>query len=145
MEGESFAWLDKRAAIANFVRLDQGNVVLNFKGREVSVPLSSLSKNDRDFVAANQGKGGASSAGGGGEWPTFRGPQRNNVSSESGLLKSWPDGRAKKLWSVEQAGEGYSTIIVANSILFHNSTINEKLTALAMNPETGKEIWETTF
>lgn len=135
-----------RKLVADFVRLDEENVVLKIRGRQVSVPLATLSKADRDFVAANAGKGGGSPlVGANGEWPTFRGPNRNNVSSESGLMKSWPDGGPKKLWSIEQAGEGYSTIIVADGTLFHNSTINGKLTAMAMNPETGKEIWKVTF
>jgi outer membrane protein assembly factor BamB len=133
-----------RKIVADFVRLDQGNVVLRFKGRQVTVPLSSLSKADQEFVAANAGKGSNSSSTEGG-WPRFRGPDQNNISRESGLMKSWPEGGPKKVWSIEQAGEGYSTIIVAGGVLYHNCTINGKLTAMAMDPESGKEIWKTTF
>ena len=32
-------------------------------------------------------------------WPTFRGgPERTDVSKETGLLKQWPAGGPKQLW-----------------------------------------------
>lgn len=131
---------------AEFLRTENGNVVLGFQGREVSVPLTSLSQEDRDFVSANPGKSATATSGGSaGEWPRFRGPEQTNVSQETGLLKSWPEGGPEKLWSIDQAGEGYSTIVVANGTLFHNATVNGQLTAFALNPETGEKIWETTF
>ena len=46
------------------------------------------------------------------EWPQFRGPGRDGKSLETGLLKEWPQGGPKKLWSIDFLGEGFSSISV---------------------------------
>src|SRR6185503_11450383 len=33
-----------------------------------------------------------------GDWPQWRGPDRTDVSKETGLLKSWPEGGPKRVW-----------------------------------------------
>ena len=46
------------------------------------------------------------------DWPQFRGPDRSGVSREKGLLKSWPKGGPKLLWTYKDAGLGFSTVSV---------------------------------
>ncbi len=41
-------------------------------------------------------------------WPQFRGPDRTDVSKETGLLKQWPEGGPKQVWLYKEAGNGYS-------------------------------------
>lgn len=41
-----------------------------------------------------------------GEWPQWRGPNRDGVSTESGLLKNWPEGGPKLLWEIKGLGTG---------------------------------------
>src|SRR5205807_5309524 len=53
-----------------------------------------------------------------GDWPGWRGPDRTGVSSEKGLLSSWPDGGPKFLWSVTGLGGGYASPAVAGGRLF---------------------------
>ena len=48
-------------------------------------------------------------------WPQFRGPWRDGVSDETGLLQQWPEGGPKLLWSVSGIGRGYSSPILATS------------------------------
>ena len=36
----------------------------------------------------------------GDDWPQFRGPDRDGKSSETGLLKKWPDSGPTLLWEV---------------------------------------------
>jgi outer membrane protein assembly factor BamB len=36
-----------------------------------------------------------------GFWPQWRGPKRDNVSTETGLLKEWPEGGPPLVWKVE--------------------------------------------
>jgi outer membrane protein assembly factor BamB len=43
------------------------------------------------------------------DWPQWRGPQRNGISQERGLLKAWPPEGPKLLWQVRDLGSGYST------------------------------------
>ena len=47
--------------------------------------------------------GGLKGASGSTDWPQFRGPDRDNISKESGLLRAWPAGGPKVLWSVPVA------------------------------------------
>ena len=42
----------------------------------------------------------------------FRGPKRDNISTETGLLKQWPEGGPKLLWTAKGLGDGYSTVSV---------------------------------
>jgi len=39
------------------------------------------------------------------DWPQWRGPSRDGVSKESGLLKEWPEGGPKLLWQVKDLGD----------------------------------------
>jgi outer membrane protein assembly factor BamB len=42
------------------------------------------------------------------DWPQYRGPNRDDVSAEKGLLRQWPEGGPKLLWTYAGAGVGYS-------------------------------------
>ena len=45
-------------------------------------------------------------------WPQFHGPNRNNISTETGLLKRWPTDGPTLLWTARGIGQGcvfYST------------------------------------
>src|ERR1039458_3224573 len=53
-------------------------------------------------------------------WPQFRGPDRNGISKETGLLRKWPAAGPKLLWSVPVA-EGYAgAAIVAGRVYHHD-------------------------
>jgi len=42
------------------------------------------------------------------DWPQYRGPNRDDVSAETGLLKTWPKGGPPLAWTYRDAGVGYS-------------------------------------
>lgn len=52
------------------------------------------------------------------DWPQYRGPQRNDVSTETGLLKAWPTGGPTLLWTCGNAGIGYSGPSIVGDRLF---------------------------
>lgn len=52
------------------------------------------------------------------DWPQWRGPQRNGVSQETGLLAEWPKDGPRLLWSVADLGAGYSTPAVVGDRLY---------------------------
>ena len=52
-----------------------------------------------------------------GDWPTWRGLARDDISTEKGLLKTWPTGGPKKVWMSNDAGLGYAGFSVANGAL----------------------------
>ena len=47
-----------------------------------------------------------------GDWPQWRGPNRDGICSETGLQKSWPEGGPKLLWEVAGLGKGYSSLAI---------------------------------
>ena len=52
------------------------------------------------------------------DWPQWRGPNRTDVGSEKGLLKSWPEGGPKQLWVFKDAGLGYAGVSIVGGKLF---------------------------
>jgi len=52
------------------------------------------------------------------DWPQWRGPNRDGVCTETGLLKQWPQGGPKLLWEISGLGPGYSTVTIANGKLY---------------------------
>lgn len=52
------------------------------------------------------------------DWPQWRGPNRDGVCTEKGLLKSWPDAGPKLLWEVSGLGKGYSTMAIVEGKLY---------------------------
>ena len=75
------------------------------------------------------------------DWPQFRGPNRDDVSTETGLLKQWPAGGPKRAWIFENAGQGYSGFSVAAGRLFTIGTRDGNEVLLALDADTGKELW----
>ena len=75
-------------------------------------------------------------------WPQFHGPDRDNVSSETGLLKQWPAGGPKLLWTADGLGDGYSSASVANGTIFTAGDHGEHTTITAMDMQ-GKILWQT--
>jgi outer membrane protein assembly factor BamB len=78
------------------------------------------------------------------DWPQWRGPQRNGVSQESGLLKQWPAGGPKLLWQVNDIGDGYSTpAVVGTRIYLMSNRGMENEFVQALSSQDGKPVWTT--
>ena len=78
------------------------------------------------------------------DWPQWRGPDRNGISKESGLLKQWPAGGPKLLWQVNDLGDGYSTPAVVGDRIYLMSNIGmENEFVQALSAADGKVIWRT--
>src|SRR5262245_16247786 len=52
------------------------------------------------------------------EWPQWRGPLRNGLSSEIGLLKRWPANGPAVIWSVSNLGEGYGSLSIKSDRIY---------------------------
>src|SRR5262245_1115171 len=75
-------------------------------------------------------------------WPQYRGPNRNGISSETGLLKTWPESGPKVLWKVP-LGDGYSGISVVGDRLYTMLSQESDDFVAAYGAADGKEIWRT--
>lgn len=131
---------------ADFVSAADGNVTIKMSnGRSATVPVNSLSLEDQQWVAAQAGGPADAAATAGGNWPRWRGPNQNNVSSESGLLKKWASGGPEKLWTYDQAGLGYSSFIVVDGTLYTVGVRGEDAMVIAVDVATGEEKWASKF
>jgi outer membrane protein assembly factor BamB len=74
-------------------------------------------------------------------WPRFRGPKADNRSIETGLLRQWPEGGPRLLWTTEGIGEGFATVAIAAGLIYTDGNIDDKtvITALDLN---GKIRWQ---
>jgi outer membrane protein assembly factor BamB len=75
------------------------------------------------------------------DWPQWRGPDRTDISKETGLLKSWPEGGPKRLWLYENGGNGYSGPAIVGGKLFTVGTRDGNEVLLVLDANTGKELW----
>jgi outer membrane protein assembly factor BamB len=78
------------------------------------------------------------------DWPQWRGPQRDGISSETGLLKEWPAAGPRLLWQVKEIGFGYSTPAVVGERLYllsNRGADDEFVQALAARD--GQQLWAT--
>jgi outer membrane protein assembly factor BamB len=76
------------------------------------------------------------------DWPGWRGADRTDVSTETGLLKSWPEGGPKALWIFKDCGAGYSGPAVVGKRLFIMGTRGAKEVLLSIDVEKGAELWK---
>ncbi|MBM3888356.1 MAG: polyvinylalcohol dehydrogenase [Verrucomicrobia bacterium] len=75
------------------------------------------------------------------DWPQWRGPDRTDVSKETGLLKKWPDGGLKQVWVFNDAGLGYSGFSIVGGKLFTMGARGNTEFLIALDANTGKQLW----
>ena len=81
------------------------------------------------------------------DWPQWRGPNRDGVSLETGLLKTWPKDGPKLAWEFDTAGLGYSSFSIVGDMLYtmggEDEANGNQEFVLAIDINTGKEKWRT--
>ena len=77
------------------------------------------------------------------DWPQWRGPDRDEISREKGLLKKWPAAGPRVLWTFNDAGTGYSGIAVVGNRLFTMGADSSTENVYAIDVETHKKVWST--
>ncbi|MFO1022149.1 MAG: PQQ-binding-like beta-propeller repeat protein [Planctomycetales bacterium] len=81
----------------------------------------------------------------GADWSQFNGSNRDNLSTETGLLKKWPTSGPKLLWIAKGTGEGYSTVAVKEGVLYTLGNKGSSETIMALDVGTGKKLWCTPY
>jgi outer membrane protein assembly factor BamB/Ca2+-binding EF-hand superfamily protein len=75
------------------------------------------------------------------DWPQWRGPNRDGVSAETGLLKEWPGGAPKLLWQVDRVGVGFSSLSVRGGRLYTQGDLNGVEHILCLGADDGRILW----
>ncbi len=74
------------------------------------------------------------------DWSQWFGPNRDGVSSETGLLKKWSDSGPVVLWRTP-LGEGFSSIAIARGAVYTMFAEGKDEYAVCLDAATGQERW----
>ncbi|MST94556.1 MAG: polyvinylalcohol dehydrogenase [Pedosphaera sp.] len=77
------------------------------------------------------------------DWPQWRGPDRNDISTETGLLKAWPAGGPPLAWKARGLGVGYSSVAVAGGKIFTMGDSPDAGTVKTLDAKDGSILWTT--
>jgi len=76
-----------------------------------------------------------------GNWPQWRGPKRDGISTEVNLLQSWPAGGPPKAWVASGLGAGYSSVSIADGRIFTMGDRRDGQYVFGLNEANGQQIW----
>ncbi|MBN1845681.1 MAG: PQQ-like beta-propeller repeat protein, partial [Sedimentisphaerales bacterium] len=79
------------------------------------------------------------------DWPQYLGPDRNSISPEKGMLRSWPENGPEVLWTVK-VGIGYGGPVVKDGkvyLLDRDDKVGDNLRCLDLS--NGKELWNFAY
>ena len=74
-------------------------------------------------------------------WPQFHGPNRDNISTETGLLQQWPDAGPELLWTAKGLGHGFSTVAIADGRIYTAGDIGDDTVITALDLSGGVQ-WQ---
>src|SRR5262245_25249705 len=75
------------------------------------------------------------------DWPQWRGPDRTDLSKETGLLKSWAKQGPPLVWTYAECGAGYSGPAVVGDRLYIMGARGDTEFLIAIDVKSGKEVW----
>jgi outer membrane protein assembly factor BamB len=78
-----------------------------------------------------------------GEWPQWRGPNRDGVSKDTGLLTQWPESGPPLAWKATGLGTGFSSLAIAGGKIFTLGDREGSQQLIALNGKDGKILWST--
>jgi outer membrane protein assembly factor BamB len=78
------------------------------------------------------------------DWPCWRGPRRDGIARETGLLKEWPTSGPRQLWRAELSG-GFSSVVVADGRVFTQTKEKNQEVVVSLDAATGKDVWRYRY
>lgn len=78
------------------------------------------------------------------DWAQFCGPERNNLSKETGLLKAWPDDGPAVLWETDVT-TGYAGPAIKNGKVYQLEHDGEESSLRCLDLASGEELWTCSF
>jgi outer membrane protein assembly factor BamB len=77
------------------------------------------------------------------DWPQWRGPNRDAICRETGLLKQWPTGGPPLAWKATGLGSGYSSVSVVGDRIFSFGDMKDSSYVFCREAKDGSEVWKT--
>ena len=79
------------------------------------------------------------------DWPQWRGPNRDEISKETGLNTNWKAHQPKLLWTNKEAGAGYSSPAIVGGTLYCLGAEDGKDFAFTLDAATGGKKWKQSL
>ena len=80
-----------------------------------------------------------------GDWPRFRGPNADGISTETGINKAWAERQPETLWTFNMSDGGYAGPSVADGKVFIIDHVGDNDVVRALDLNTGKQVWEYAY
>lgn len=81
----------------------------------------------------------------GADWPCYRGPSHNGISSETDWNANWDASGPKVLWQ-KSLGTGFATTAVADGRVYNSGNSDKKTDTLyCFDAKTGQELWKYSY
>jgi outer membrane protein assembly factor BamB len=77
-----------------------------------------------------------------GHWVQWRGPDRANVSGETGLLQTWPKEGPPLAWKAQGLGDGVASVAVSGGRVYTLGYRDDHEYVIALEEHTGKKLWD---
>ncbi|HZZ70878.1 MAG TPA: PQQ-binding-like beta-propeller repeat protein [Pirellulales bacterium] len=77
------------------------------------------------------------------EWIQWRGPNRDGISTDTGLMKSWSEEGPPLKWKATGLGDGFSGVSVSHGKIFTMGDRDKSEYVICLNEADGKEVWST--
>jgi outer membrane protein assembly factor BamB len=74
-------------------------------------------------------------------WPQFRGPNRDDISPDKGLLAEWPKDGPPLAWKAAGVGAGFSSVSIAGGRVFTMGDKGDSSFVFAVAQDSGKPLW----
>jgi len=74
-------------------------------------------------------------------WPQFDGPNGDRVSTETGLMKKWPESGPNLLWTAKGIGQGFASVTIVDGWIYTAGDIDDANVITAMNMD-GRIQWQ---
>jgi outer membrane protein assembly factor BamB len=75
------------------------------------------------------------------DWPQWRGPRRDAVSLETGLLAEWPEAGPAVVWRASNVGTGYASVVISGGRVYTIGQHGDDVYAVALVESDGSPVW----
>ena len=77
------------------------------------------------------------------DWPQWRGPHRDGLADDTGLLQRWSPEGPPLAWKTSGLGEGYASVVIADGKIFTMGRRKNVVFVVARDATDGHELWAT--
>jgi len=76
-----------------------------------------------------------------GDWPQWRGPNRDGISTETGLAQQWPAGGPRVVWTAPGLGAGYGAVAIKGARVYVQGLRGRNTMVHSLNRADGTYVW----